>query len=630
MTPPDGVSRRLLAMPRMAPLVLGGLALVLWVAAITSADFSKMGLLGLETILGPAYWLGLAVAIGAFCGELVRPSMREGVMAALVAVLVLYVFGTACAIEPTASLATSYIHAGFVQFIYAHGYALNGFEAEFSWPGAFSMFAIVVSAMGLHSALDLLRWFPFAIELSYLAPLLVIARRCGVNRRAGWLGVALFYLTNWIYQDYFSPQGLNLLFFLAVVALVLWVWEPVPLAQPAPPRLVDRARSGLSALRPARLLGNESRSVLAPRRQLAVLFVLVVMIAASAMSHQLTPYAILLALVALLLTRRLGRPELVVITALLAFGWLNLGASDYWIGHLSDIFQFGQLSSLISSNVASRVTGSPSHLMIIELRILLTIALFAVAAIGALRRATTSRSLELLAVSQFLVLGGQSYGGEGLLRVALLSGPFASLLAASAILPTRTGPLPAILERRVELRPLRVGVPIPWPRRRLWVGLAAFCVALVFGVVTTVVRGGNDDYESFSNGEVAAAAYVYAHLSAGQTVGITAPYVPLGYEEVGSVNVFDVVPSTTVPLQGAIGKIYLKRRPKLIFLSRAQAAWGVILGGYPPTWQASLEAYLLAHGYVVVRTFGSEATILQSTTTLPRPGPAARATSRRR
>ena len=40
----------------------------------------------------------------------------------------------------------------------------------------------------------------------------------------------------------------------------------------------------------------------------------------------------------------------------------------------------------------------------------------------AARRATDSRTLEVLPVVPFFVLAGQSYGGEGLLRVALLSG----------------------------------------------------------------------------------------------------------------------------------------------------------------------------------------------------------------
>ena len=133
------------------------------------------------------------------------------------------------------------------------------------------------------------------------------------------------------------------------------------------------------------------------------------------------------------------------IAFLLAVGWLSLGASNYWLGHLSQIFggifQFG---STATANVSSRVVGSASHRLIVDVRILLTLGLFFLAGIGALRRAASSRTLELLTVVPFFVLAGQSYGGEGLLRVAFLVGPFASLLAAAAILPSRIGLDPAV------------------------------------------------------------------------------------------------------------------------------------------------------------------------------------------
>ena len=52
------------------------------------------------------------------------------------------------------------------------------------------------------------------------------------------------------------------------------------------------------------------------------------------------------------MARRLGRPELVLIAVLLAVGWLSLGASNYWIGHLSDIFgSVGHVSNTFGSNV---------------------------------------------------------------------------------------------------------------------------------------------------------------------------------------------------------------------------------------------------------------------------------------
>jgi hypothetical protein len=591
------------------PLVLGAMAVVLWFVTVGRADFADMGQLGLVTILGPTYFAGLGVLVVGLCLAIVQPVLREWTLAVLVGVLVLFIFGTPCAVEPTASLSTSWIHAGFVQYIFQHGHPLNGYDAEFSWPGAFSLGAVLISFMGQTNALDLLRWFPFVIELLYLAPLVAIARRSGVNRRAGWLGVAIFYGTNWIYQDYFSPQALNLLFFLVVVAVVLWVWKPVPLVAPPPRRLVTRLLATRKSLSVARLRGLEASSDLAPRTLLAVLVMLTVVLVASAMSHQLTPYAIFLAFVACLLTRRLGRPELVAVMLLLAIGWLSLGASNFWLGHLSAIFGgFGQLTSIFSSNVTNRVAGSVSHRHIVDIRILLTAGLFGLAALGAARRATDSRTLEVLALSQFALLGAQSYGGEGLLRVALLSGPFASLLAASAILPSRAGALPPLIGERVAWRGLRLRVP--WPTGRVAVGVCATAALFSFAVVTTAVRGGNDAYESFSTGEVDAAAYVYAHVTPGDVIGIIAPYAPFGQQDVGTVGIYVVSETANIPLLKVVGSTLVAQQPTYIVLTAAQEAWGVILAGYPPGWEHELQRYLVDNHYRVVAKW-STATVLR-------------------
>ncbi len=596
----------------MAAPALGLLSVVLWFAAVQTSSFPTMGPLGLVTILGPTYFAGLVFVGVALSLELVAPRPRELLLTALVVILVLFVFGTPCAVEPTAALASSWIHAGYVQYIYAHGHALNGFNAEFSWPGTFSMVALALGFLGKSTAVGLLQWFPFVIELAYLPALIAIARSIGVSRRAGWLGIAIFYGTNWIYQDYFSPQAINLLFYLAVVALVLWTWRPVPSPLEHPSGLRDRLRTLPRALTLTRLRGQEAAPSAEPRVVLAVMAALVLVMAASSMSHQLTPYAIFLALVACLLSRRLGRPELVVASLVLAVGWLSLGASNYWLGHLSDIFgSIGNFLGTLTSNVSSRVTGSASHRLVVDLRILLTVALFGLAFLGALRRACTSRTLELLTVVQFCVLGAQDYGGEGLLRVALLAGPFASLIAASAIFPTREGPLTPILGERLELGRRRVR--IPWPTRRVAVGAAAAVVLVCAAIATTVVRGGNDYYETFSTGELAASNYVYAHVLPGQTVGVVAPYVPFGQTGVGSVTVYVEVAGLVVPKNAALGAQMAKRRPAYVLLSTAQEHWGEVLGGYPKGWQSSLQAYLVAHGYVVAKRW-TTAVVLQHAT----------------
>jgi hypothetical protein len=236
---------------------------------------------------------------------------------------------------------------------------------------------------------------------------------------------------------------------------------------------------------------------------------------------------------------------------------------------------------------------------VVDARILLTISLFGLAALGAARRATATRTLELLAVVPFFVLAAQSYGGEGLLRVALLSGPFAGLLAASALLPARHGTIRPILP---TFRPGRWGRPI----------LAVAITVGLFGAASmmTIVRGGNDYYETFALGELNAVNLTYLHVPNGRTVALVAPYEPIGQWRVGSVNAYVVAASGTVPSLIHIRRDLLRRRPTFVVLGQAQEHWGEVLGGFHVGWQSDLEGFLVRNGWKVLPPSSPTATVL--------------------
>jgi hypothetical protein len=593
--------------PTMTSLLIGASGMALWGVAVSRADFSTMGSLGLVTLLGWPYFACLALLVIGLVIELLRVPLRPSSLALLVLALIVVLFGTASVVEPTARLTDSWVHAGFVQYIFEHGHVLENFDARFSWPGMFSLGAVLVGFTGLADAVGFLRWAPLAFELLYLPPLLVIARYSGVGVRAGWAGVALFYATNWIDQDYFSPQALVYLFYLVVLAAVLACWRPVRLDEAGGGiGLRARVAATLGSISRRRLAGHDAYSKWSRGRVLALLGLVAFVILAASISHQLTPYALILALVACLLARRLGRPELIVVTAVLAVGWLSLGASNFWIGHLSQIFgSFGQAGSTFGSNVANRVTGSQSHLWVVRLRIVSTIGLFVLAGVGALRRAADSRSLELLAAAPFALLFFQSYGGEGLLRVVLFGLPFTSLLAASAILPKRAGVLRPVLPK---IRLGRHGL--------ILLGLSLFVTLFGFAALTTVVRGGNDAYEAFSADEVAAMNFAYAHAVSGETIGAVSSYLPLGYRDVGDVSVFiasDQGENLTVPfLSGQLKHA----RPDFIVLSRAQEVWGEQVMGFPKGWISTVSEELQRHGYQVAARWPT-ATVLRADPAAP-------------
>jgi hypothetical protein len=584
-------------------MLLAVLSVGLWLLTVHDAVFSKMGLLGLVTILRWPYFLGLFLVVVGLANELVRTRMRTFGLLIFTVLLILYLFGTACAVEPVAALADSYRHSGILEYFLQHGRALPHYEADFSWPGAFSLGAVFAGFAGQFNSLGFTRYFPLFIELMYLAPLLVIARSVGVGRRAGWLGIALFYATDWIYQDYFSPQALGYLFLLITLAGVTALWRPK--TRPKPPlsglwrTIRYRWVRSRSTFRLDRLEGRDTVATFGTTQTAVVFVVLGLITFAMSISHELTPYALILMLLGCLFTRRLGRPELVVLSALFVVGWLSLGATDYWIGHLDYIFSgFGDIGSTLSANVSNRVSGSHVHQIAAELRILEIGGLYFLAGIGTLRRSTDSRTVEIVAAAPFFILTISSYVGEGLLRVVLYALPFTALLAASAVFPQVSGAVRSIVPNFRARRYGRVG---------LW--SLVMVVLLSSALATTVSRGGNDAYESFSLGELDAANYVFRHIHYNDTVGLISPYIPFNQFDVGEIN-WDSLSTDGGPSVRNLEYGLLSVHPRFIILSQSQENWGEIVGGFSKGWENSVFVFLLNRGFHVAASW-TTATVLE-------------------
>lgn len=588
----------------VAALVTSGL---LWTLAVHDASFGRIGAYGLVTVLHWPYFAGLTILVAGFSYELLHSPLRIWVVSLLVVLLVIYLFGTAPAIEPVAALGDSWLHASFVRYIFTHGHVLNNYDARFSWPGAFALAAAATSFVGHTSAVVFLRWFPLFIELLYLAPLAVISQNCGVGKRTAWLGVALFYASNWIYQDYFSPQALAYFLYLVVLAGTLAGWRARPSVPASERAFAARLQQSVSALRLRRWTGHDAERVWSPATTVVIVFILAYLGFATAISHQLTPFTIVLMVVALVVTRRMGSPEVALLTGLFAVGWLSLGASNFWVGHLSLIFgSIGAIGNTIGSNVTSRVTGSPSHLFVVDLRMLSVVSLFAAAAIGAVRRATDTRALEALFVAPFVLLALQSYGGEGLMRVVLFSLPFSSLLAASAVLPSRRG----------LIRPF-LNSPPPTRRTKYFLGSIIAIGLLGLAISTTISRGGNDAYEAFTPGEVAAVAYAYSHATHGQSVGSVTFYLPAYQGSLNTIPTYLAVGNQIPPLTQLL-KRFVDHRPTWIVLGRSQEAWGEIVAGYPRGWESRLITQLRRRGYSIARRWSTASVLHLSRTRRPR------------
>jgi hypothetical protein len=488
------------------------------VVLLTRGDEDRIGALGLVTAVSPLVGVCLAVLLIGYVVEVHRGGRRYVLGQILVGVIVI-LYGAPALVESEPRFATAYAHVGFVEYIVRTGHTLDGFDARFSWPGFFSAIATVLDLTGMPSALPLVPWAPVAMELLFLPPLLLIGRQLVADPRGRALGVLVFYLSNWVGQDYFAPQAVAFLLYLVALAILLTWFRPVgggngPDAPRGPLGRLGERLAGLPA-RTLRLFAPlPPDEPVGAGRLRALLLIVVLLVTAMTVSHQLTPFGLGVVVGVMVVFRVCRLRSLPVLIAVLVLSWLSFAATDFWLGHLKDVTgSVGDVSGNVTSNVGHRLQGSGVHRVVLALRLVLTAAVWSAALWAVLRparRALTDPRLVLLAAAPFPVVALNSYGGEALLRVFLYSLPFMSFLAGSAVL--RPG-----FRRR--------GVPRRWP-----VLAAAFVLAV--GTLFPIVRYGNERFEMIRPGEFAALSYVYDHAPRGSTLLSLSGSLPWRYRDV--------------------------------------------------------------------------------------------------
>src|SRR2546422_651786 len=120
-------------------------------------------------------------------------------------------------------------------YIMRTGTADPNLDTYFSWPGFFVLSAFVTQVAGYQSILSYAGWAPVFNNLIYVGPMYMIFTSFTTDKRLIWLGLWFFYLTNWIGQDYFSPQGLNFFLYLVIIAILLKWFKIPPKALPLVP-----------------------------------------------------------------------------------------------------------------------------------------------------------------------------------------------------------------------------------------------------------------------------------------------------------------------------------------------------------------------------------------------------------
>lgn len=559
----------------LIPGISLAVAAILFAASISRIDLSKINDLGLIAALPVTVFVAGLILTASFLFCLSQPTLRTPLILLHLLALIILLSGIPPLVEQVPRFNVTWRHAGIVEAITRLGQIDPTIDAYFNWPGFFLLSGLVVKVTGLPSALSLAPWSPVFYGFLYLGSLIMIFDTATRDRRLVWLGIWVFYLANWIGQDYFSPQGLNIFLYLVLLGILL-KWFRVGGKESAERR--DFHRLGRLA-QPVRrifkwMAADEAFTVSetsAAKSGLMAIWLLVFALIVS--SHQLTPFAVFISVTALVLLRRVSPRYLPIVMGVMILAWLYFMAGAYMRGHLTDLLaQIGQFGDTVNRTVTSRVIGSPGHNLVVRASFAMTLAVWGLALLGIIRRMRNGRrdsTFTILAIAPFVMLGLQSYGGEMLLRVYLLSLPFMAFFAAGIVFPA---PQSAPSWRTITAA-----------------GLVGF--VLLGGFFLT--RYGNEKMDMFTQAEVDAYQTLYNVAPPGAEIAASSPKDPAKFEKYEQYSVIympDEAAAGDVP--AIISRMEHKPAPaRYLILTRSQAAYlQLYYGMSSETWDQLLKS----------------------------------------
>ena len=426
----------------------------LWAITIDrGVPLGKMNDLGLVSVLPATYWVCLVLVTLSFGWWLRRPNARPLFLAAHFIVLLAVLHATPGLLYGSPLYSWAWKHVAITDFVIAHHgvyihQAIPSLVAYQDWPGFFTLSALLTSGSGFASALGIATWGPFINELLYAGPLLLIFKTFTLDRRIYLTALWLFYLGNWIGQDYFSPQGYAYFLYLVVIAICLKHFRSDRLKWAPGEALLDR-------------YGVTFDSTHRP----AYYAVVVALTVAMASSHQLTPFILVSSLFLLAFSRRLHYRSLPFVVSFVTIGWIAFAGRTFVQDNLPGLIRsFGLLLSNASVHQVNGWYASPEEILVSKIDRLLTVLIIVLAVVGYLRNRIAGQrqgwlKALLLLISPMFALAANNYGGEIVFRVLLFSLPFLALYGASALQPAgrKTGSQLADISRIAVLAVMAVG-----------------------------------------------------------------------------------------------------------------------------------------------------------------------------
>ncbi len=554
-------------------------AMAVWASSLSHVDIRRTTDLGLVSALPPSVFFAFVLLTAGFCLALRQQPVRTPLVLLNLMGLAFLLFGTPTLVEEAPRFSITWRLAGNAEYVMRNHAVDPTLDAFFNWPGFFILIAFVTQVAGFANPMSLAGWAPVFFNLVYLGPLIMILRSATPDERLVWLGAWFFFLGNWIGQDYLAPQALGFFFYLVILGVLLrWFKagsrgrdETVhlrPGAHDAPesgrgPRwdLVARLGARVGYLVAETEVPNRPSW---PGQRVGAIAIVVTLSAAVVLSHQLTPFMMLGAVAALVVFRRLVTRSLPILMAVLILTWISYMAAPFLVGHTQMVTgDVGRVGNVVNSNVVDRVQGSPGHIFVVSMRLVMTLAIWLLALVGGVRRLRHGRrdlTLAILAVVPFPLLVLQSYGGEMLLRVYLFALPPVVFFAAACFYTIPT-------------------VGASW-RTPLAIGLVS---ALLYGGFL-FARYGNERMDYMTLEEVDAVRYLYQVAPPGSVLVVASNNLPWQFQDYEKYRYLSLGRRFVrdKDLDYVVAQMTSGNQNAYLVITRSQKAEFDLLSGFPP------------------------------------------------
>ena len=586
---------------RKSPLLssgLFGLAWAFWAFGIANTNLAHaQGSWGLVPALPWFYYLGLALMIASFAGQLMRSEVSGTWLGVHIVSIVFMMQAPMPLLYAEPRYFWDFKAVGEINYMAQAGHLQLNTDIYQRFPGFYGFAAWFDRVAGIQSPLSYMKWFPVAAGMLLVWSFWFTARVLPITKRALWLAVGFFVVSEWYLlssQTNLTPQAPA--FFLALVILGLLLRQRKPALPPSTKArgVVARAKQWWSWLGRDPGYINERTGLELDRRRARTrqrayrleITLATVLFVAIVTGHPLTPIVVILECGVLLLLGRL-RPAWLVFLFVGIFGLYllpNFGFLSQSIGAFKGL---GDVSGNVGTPHPGLNQVGPDKYFLPVLIVLMGL-LAGIGAIRTRREWRTPLRLLVLSATPVIIVGLVHYGQETVYRAFMFADVWLACLAALAIL----GPSALQSADRQDRPGTRVAESMG-SRPKVVVGVI-FALVLVLAALTTIGSDSQNEIYQVSSGDIGAALWLSEHTKPGPIiyldknfpvsiganyadylVGSTRGFSPQLINRAGLMN---APLSAAVPMVTDYSCHIQKRRPSYLVLSRSQYRFADLFG----------------------------------------------------